>query len=445
MDDIISPYNISIHAPRTGSDKKSFSAYQHSRYFNPRSPHGERPPTTSGTLFGWRFQSTLPARGATAAGQFFQALSVFQSTLPARGATDIDNKLQVAFTFQSTLPARGATFSRACRRPVRQDFNPRSPHGERPSCGSIVQTATDFNPRSPHGERPSSRSRRSRMRYFNPRSPHGERRYRDATRTDEGDFNPRSPHGERPDAGKGRKRPNNFNPRSPHGERPPRGTNEAAERHFNPRSPHGERPPFDPPDESRSRFQSTLPARGATCVKGGEYAMLPSISIHAPRTGSDKSEEKRDEWVSEISIHAPRTGSDCESPCPRRCLLHFNPRSPHGERRSTAGAEITPTTFQSTLPARGATQRITRTTRKARFQSTLPARGATKLPNQAGRARQFQSTLPARGATPPKPRRFARTDISIHAPRTGSDCKGVVRAAQQANFNPRSPHGERRD
>ena len=80
-----------------------------------------------------------------------------------------------------------------------------------------------------------------------------------------------------------------------------------------------------------------------------------AISIHAPRTGSD--------WERvgmgadrTISIHAPRTGSD-ES--------YFD-SVPHKA------------TFQSTLPARGATDVLPHNivTGKA-FQSTLPARGAT--------------------------------------------------------------------
>ena len=59
---------------------------------------------------------------------------------------------------------------------------------------------------------------------------------------------------------------------------------------------------------SRSTFQSTLPARGATL--GSERSALGSpISIHAPRTGSDL-----------IFLHL------------RTVNNYFNPRSPHGER-----------------------------------------------------------------------------------------------------------------
>ena len=55
---------------------------------------------------------------------------------------------------------------------------------------------------------------------------------------------------------------------------------------FNPRSPRGERPECALLIESTHKFQSTLPARGATYIikTSIEIAM---ISIHAPREGSD--------------------------------------------------------------------------------------------------------------------------------------------------------------
>ena len=147
-----------------------------------------------------------------------------------------------------------------------------------------------------------------------------------------------------------------------------------------------------------------------------------------------------------ISIHAPRTGSDHSSRLPSASMLRF----------------------QSTLPARGATladQVVTRT--KVAFQSTLPARGATSIFNALGEMMEFQSTLPARGATRSitadidpdnnisihAPRtgsdgasllsRCPALDISIHAPRTGSDAVVGHACGLGADFNPRSPHGER--
>ncbi len=55
----------------------------------------------------------------------------------------------------------------------------------------------------------------------------------------------------------------------------------------------------------------------------------------------------------------------------------------------------------------------------------------------------FQSTLPARGATKNLIERNESIYISIHAPRTGSDNNAVTGNIIREHFNPRSPHGER--
>ena len=169
-----------------------------------------------------------------------------------------------------------------------------------------------------------------------------------------------------------------FNPRSPHGERHYKRTNGEGRCNFNPRSPHGERP-----------------------TRMVRYCCAELISIHAPRTGSDcKSRSKRlskrtfqstlpargatDPLTNvaiscgSISIHAPRTGSDRNTSHTISTQEHFNPRSPHGERHLQALKVVTDKAFQSTLPARGAT-----------------GRSAGQLVDC--------------------------TEISIHAPRTGSD------------------------
>ena len=84
-----------------------------------------------------------------------------------------------------------------------------------------------------------------------------------------------------------------------------------------------------------SKFQSTLPARGAT-YGDNHSPPPPSISIHAPREGSDHSPRALP-CISCISIHAPREGSDSHNNfyyvSPKN---DFNPRSPRGERREWA-------------------------------------------------------------------------------------------------------------
>ena len=147
-----------------------------------------------------------------------------------------------------------------------------------------------------------------------------------------------------------------------------------------------------------------------------------SISIHAPRMGSDAQLLKVTlpivyfnprsphgerlaatmtfcaSWY--ISIHAPRMGSDfAESDQPVN-LRYFNPRSPHGERHLSQKFDSLPVLFQSTLPAWGATAHL----------------GEQAILNK----------------------------ISIHAPRMGSDWNSTRARSTRRDFNPRSPHGERR-
>ena len=123
-----------------------------------------------------KFQSTLPARGATGPTGAKGDTGAFQSTLPARGATDADvcvctdldisihapregsdslasSTISLEMEFQSTLPARGATRpDHHCGRAVRH-FNPRSPRGERRRVSLRRAGLCNFNPRSPRGER----------------------------------------------------------------------------------------------------------------------------------------------------------------------------------------------------------------------------------------------------------------------------------------------------
>ena len=123
------------------------------------------------------------------------------------------------------------------------------------------------------------------------------------------------------------------------------------------------------------------------------------ISIHAPRTGSDRPADggcRRGGDFNPRSPHGERPWL-C-APC-FRYRRYFNPRSPHGERRN--GCCV------------------------------------------SGAGLSFQSTLPARGATNTVEWWEACCKISIHAPRTGSDQSGARSGNGTENFNPRSPHGER--
>ena len=213
---------------------------------------------------------------------------------------------------------------------------------------------------------------------------------------------------------------------------------------FNPRSPHGER---------------------RRAVR--HLAVAAAISIHAPRTGSDVQRFRQLRALLPISIHAPRTGSDHPCASAAAALPHFNPRSPHGERRRPPAAANLSGYFNPRSPHGERPYDLSyyvlhqeisihapRTGSDFRdgevlsaeqlFQSTLPARGATAICWTSLWGWIFQSTLPARGATILRLRQHLRHRISIHAPRTGSDDTPPPSAPPASYFNPRSPHGERR-
>ena len=60
--------------------------------------------------------------------------------------------------------------------------------------------------------------------------------------------------------------------------------------------------------------------------------MTGTISIHAPRGGSDIQQATVDALAIAISIHAPRGGSDITGGQLIFGRWYFNPRSPRGER-----------------------------------------------------------------------------------------------------------------
>ena len=123
----------------------------------------------------------------------------------------------------------------------------------------------------------------------------------------------------------------------------------------------------------------------------------------------------------EISIHAPRVGSDD--------FWSF-----------LLSSDLV---FQSTLPVWGATAVNVIHAAGGRFQSTLPVWGATASEAAKNRDWQFQSTLPVWGATTVPPSWSIFWEISIHAPRVGSDHFCHSFTIRFKDFNPRSPCGER--
>ena len=172
------PPFISIHAPREGCDS-SFSAnpYSHIRDFNPRTPRGVRRMSRSDRRAPRGFQSTHPARGATAADAPTPPHPCISIHAPREGCDlDMYNAYKELGGFQSTHPARGATHMFCWRVALSTYFNPRTPRGVRlPEKIQTAKTASisihapregcdryskqdsegdgDFNPRTPRGVR----------------------------------------------------------------------------------------------------------------------------------------------------------------------------------------------------------------------------------------------------------------------------------------------------
>ena len=74
------------------------------------------------------------------------------------------------------------------------------------------------------------------------------------------------------------------------------------------------------------------PREGSDADRRADPAHAAGISIHAPREGSDVGHVFGVLVVTLISIHAPREGSDAHGTAQSTTASYFNPRSPRGER-----------------------------------------------------------------------------------------------------------------
>ena len=201
--------------------------------------------------------------------------------------------------------------------------------------------------------------------------------------------------------------PANFNPRSPHGERPKCTCAKCGAKFI---STHAPRTGSDVYINERNTpifvFQPTLPARGATIFYCTTFCDR-TISTHAPRTGSDRPPPPLETDTQAISTHAPRTGSDqgqththrlanqfqptlpargatsaCRA-CPEH-QAHFNPRSPHGERRRRSTNKRGQFIISTHAPRTGSDRAgWDYNDLLTKFQPTLPARGATAQSNNS--------------------------------------------------------------
>ena len=188
--------------------------------------------------------------------------------------------------------------------------------------------------------------------------------------------------------------------------------------HFNPRSPCGERRGAGRRvRRNRLHFNPRSP-----CGERPDTAIVQEweehISIHAPRAGSDTVFTKA-QAISGISIHAPRAGSDVGPQLCHALHQHFNPRSPCGERR-------------------GARRRIPPCTRY--FNPRSPCGERPGNPHQKRIAVDISIHAPRAGSDKARYQiHFIWYTISIHAPRAGSDSTSPRREAPNGAFQSTLP------
>ena len=147
-------------------------------YFNPRSPCGERPLSTMSILWDTRISIHAPRVGSDVRSFRVDSCNGISIHAPRVGSDPDESNL---FRFQGDFNPRSPCGERPICSSViprfTRYFNPRSPCGERLTVGSAFHPGTDFNPRSPCGERlPIFLCPAQQDDYFNPRSPCGERR-----------------------------------------------------------------------------------------------------------------------------------------------------------------------------------------------------------------------------------------------------------------------------
>ena len=172
------------------------------------------------------------------------------------------------------------------------NFNPRSPHGERPDAGAQAGEAGDFNPRSPHGERLLARQQLRHAVKISIHAPRtgSDHRASDSKRLD-GLFQSTLPA---------------------------RGATRAVLLIYD-----------------VYRISIHAPRTGSDRAGIADNVAPHLISIHAPRTGSD-ADQARPLGSFAISIHAPRTGSDTLVQSLASLLSEFQSTLP--ARGATAGA-----------------------------------------------------------------------------------------------------------
>ena len=191
-----------------------------------------------------------------------------------------------------------------------------------------------------------------------------------------------------------------------------------------------------------SRFQPTLPARGATEPAGRKQTSSSYFNPRSPH-GERRQKEQRQKEQRHFNPRSPH-GERHAYKRSNQLRQHFNPRSPHGERPWFRGLHPPRFPISTHAPRTGSDFKAENLSSDTHgFQPTLPARGATtssavlpciapnfnprsphgerRLQVPRHRRRDISTHAPRTGSDPPAACRCQTPPISTHAPRTGSD------------------------
>ncbi len=325
---------ISIHAPLAGSDLTVTSAAPKRRYFDPRSPCGERPEPCQHNHPAWYFDPRSPC-GERPLYVCLPHLPVTISIHAPLAGSDVAKNLPMRLSskFRSTLPLRGAT-----------------------AFADVSACCVDISIHAPlAGSDSMSASLRAYCQNFDPRSPCGERLKRRIGRPLRPTISIHAPLAGS-DVGIGMIEITSI----------------AISIHA----------PLAGSDRIRLNWTVKPVISIHAPLAGSDWQFIylrrtAEISIHAPLAGSDYATPPNPS-LADISIHAPLAGSDPMLPLRRGDVGDFDPRSPCGERLRQRRSRSMSRIFRSTLPLRGATNAVTGDTCwMITFRSTLPLRGAT--------------------------------------------------------------------
>ena len=171
---------------------------------------------------------------------------------------------------------------------------------------------------------------------------------------------------------------------------------------------------------------------------------MHTISIHAPREGSDKTRALIEVRRFHFNPRSPRRERLCAWGLISLISLYFNPRSPRRERLSFSVAFEFVNPISIHAPREGSDVTNSHVVNEGDISIHAPREGSDTAASRWGcTGSDFNPRSPRRERPAVAVAVEIAEPISIHAPREGSDGGVAGHTAAGADFNPRSPRRER--